>query len=229
MLPVVIALAAVSAYSQPVAGTSTLDAFMDPVPFTATTPLVSAAAEEDSKRSSAFSYTYIEVGATRFNVDTIDDTADIYYGRASLNLLGFMYVFGEYQNQSVDFANTKTDRTELGVGAHFAIMPKLDLFGEVGWLYNNISSDVSNIDDTTNGYEALAGARWMVMDWSDGGLELNGKLGYIDLKNQLASDDSSSIWGLGARVHFLKHMSIGTEYAMQGSDDEVSLNARFSF
>ena len=228
MLPVVIALAAVSAYSQPATAIPSLVASLDPAPFAVSAPLASATAEGESKPAT-FSYTYLEVGATQFNVDTIDETADIYYGRGSLGLFGFLYVFGEYQNQAVDFQDTKTDLIELGVGAHFSVMPKLDLVGEIGWLYNDITSDLSQLDDTTNGYEVRVGARWMVMDWDGGGLELNGGLGYIDLENQLASDDASNIWDVGARVHFLKHVSIGAGYAMQGEDDQVNLNARFSF
>ena len=81
---------------------------------------------------SPFSYTYLELGAVSLDVDAIDDEADIYYGRASIELLGFLYVFGEYSNLSIDYKNTDTDLIELGAGAHVNVVPKLDLVGAVG-------------------------------------------------------------------------------------------------
>jgi hypothetical protein len=178
---------------------------------------------------SPFSYTYLELGAVSLDVDAIDDEADIYYGRASIELLGFLYVFGEYSNLSIDYKNTDTDLIELGAGAHVNVVPKLDLFGEVGWLYSDVSSDLSALDDTTNGYEVFGGARWMVLPWTGGGLELNGGLGYVDLENQISSDDKTTFWEVGARVHVLEMLSVGATYSKLEDDDQVSAGIRLSF
>lgn len=176
-----------------------------------------------------FSYTYFEVGAIRLDVEKFDDKADIYYGRASIGLLNFLYLFGEYQNQSTDFQNTDTDLFELGAGVHGALAPNVDLFGEVGWLYSDVSSGFAALDDTTTGYRLFGGIRWMVMPWSDGGLELDGGVGYTDLSNRFASKDKVMDWDVGARVHFLKFMSVGAGYTKFEDDDQVSANVRFSF
>lgn len=176
-----------------------------------------------------FSYTFVEVGAVKYDVDNADDDVDIYYGRASLELFKIFHVFGEYQNQSTDFANTDTDLFSLGVGAQLGILPKIDVFGEVAWLYNDVSSDLDELDDTNSGYELFAGARWMALPWERGGLEINGGLGYVDLKNSLASDDEAVEWELGARAHFLKLLSVGLTYAMIEDDDAILGNVRVSF
>jgi hypothetical protein len=181
------------------------------------------------KGKGPFSYTYVEVGAAKYDVDQINEKSDIYYGRASIAFLGFLYAFGEYQNQSNDFQNTDSDLIELGGGVHFNVMPTLDLFGEVGWLYNDVSSDLASLDDTNQGYEAFGGARLMALPWDGGGLELNGGIGYVDLNNRLASDDAATEWEVGARVHFLKMLSVGATYAILKDDDYVTANFRVSF
>ncbi|MBL8860888.1 MAG: hypothetical protein JNK02_02665 [Planctomycetes bacterium] len=189
-------------------------------------PFVAPAPAAQEKEDWTFSYTYVELGAARYNVDVIDEDADVFYGRASVGFLGFLYGFGQYTNQSFDFEDTSTDLIQLGVGAHFGVLPNLDLFGEIGWLYNDISSDLGDNDDT--GYSVEGGARWMPLRWGGGGLELDGSLGYLDLEG-VSDEDKPFFWELGARFHFLTSFSIGAAYQMIEDDDQVVLNARFSF
>ena len=170
-----------------------------------------------------------EVGATWLTVDAFDETSDVYYGRGSLGLFGFLYLFGEYQNQSSDFNNTDTNALALGAGAHFAIVPKLDVFGELSYLYADVSSDLAALDDSNTGYEAAVGARFMLLPWSGGGLEVDGSINYIDLENRFANDDAATGWEVGARLHFIKLLSIGASYAEIDDDDQASVNLRVSF
>jgi len=190
---------------------------------------VEPSAQDEGTAESLLSYTFIEIGGTQYDVDSFDETSDVYYGRGSIGFLGFLYAFGEYQNQSSDFQNTDTDLIALGAGAHFSVSPKFDLFGELSWLYSDVSSDLSTLDDTNDGYEAAAGARFMALPWDGGGLELNGKVNYIEIDNMFGNDDSGTGWEVGARVHFLKLFSIGASYAEIEDNDEASVNARVSF
>ena len=48
--------------------------------------LSAAPAPRDEDGVWDFSYTYIELGATRFDLEDLDDEADNYYGEASLGL-----------------------------------------------------------------------------------------------------------------------------------------------
>ena len=229
MLHLPLVLAIVTTVSTPPAGNLDLTSApaFDSTELSAITPRAAPWVQDHTK--APFSYTYVEVGAAKFDVDQIDETSDIYYGRASIAFLDFLYAFGEYQNQSNDFQNTDSDLIELGGGVHFNVMPTLDLFAEVGWLYSDVSSDLAQLDDTTEGYEALGGLRLMALPWSGGGLEVNGGVGYVDLNNRLASDDAATEWEVGARLHFFNMLSVGATYAVLGDDDYATANVRVSF
>ena len=199
-------------------------------------PLVAAApsapaldmADRDRGDSPSLSYSFLEVGATRLNLDTIDDEADTYYGRASVELLDFLYVFGGYENQSVDFDNTDSDLWSLGVGAFFEVSNDVSLFGDVAWLYNRIDSDI--FDDSSTGALVRLGGRWMPLRFGNGaGLELNGAGLWYSLDNSLFSEDDAAGFEAGLRFHFIDFLSIGATYFMIEDDDAAAINARFSF
>ena len=181
-----------------------------------------------SDDASPFSYTFVEVGATKLDVDSANDEADVYYLRGSL-ALGVFHVVASYANQDIDFQNTSADVLTLGAGAHFSLSPQLDLTGDVSWIYNDVSSDISSYDGSDSGFIVRAGPRWMPLDWDGGGLELNGEALYVDIDNRIASDPEAWGWGAGARLHFLRLFSVGLNYSILEDDDEVSVNARVSF
>jgi hypothetical protein len=182
----------------------------------------------DDPSGSPFSYTFVEVGARQLDVDQVDVDVDSYYARGSLALLDFVHVFAEYENQEFDVDDTDSDLITLGAGVHFNVIQNLDLVGEAGWLYSDATSDLSALDDTTTGYTIFGGARWMAMPWDGGGLELNGGIGYVDLKNRLASEDKAAAWEVGARMHFLGALSIGATYEVLEEDDALVGSVRFS-
>ena len=188
-------------------------------------------ATEDAPEKAKISYTYIEVGWASLTLDdnsVTNDDVNTWYVRASLGL-GLFHVFGGYENQAIGFKDTSTNLYQLGAGVHFGLTPKLDLVGEAAWLYSDMSSDLSTLDGTTDGFEGRAGARWMPMLWNGGGFELDGNFIYVDLENRLASDDSGTGWEAGAQVHFLEMFSMGATYSVVDSDDTMSINARWSF
>jgi hypothetical protein len=188
--------------------------------------------KEQEEWESLFSYTYIEVGASRFDIDTFEeagDEADIYYGKASLGLFRYFYIFGGYENQAADFEDTSTDLIKLGVGGHYPIGSRVDLVGDVAWLWSDIDSDLSELDDTNTGAEFHLGGRWMPIDWDGGGLEVHAGGVYIDLKDRLASDDEALGWDAGLKVHFLRMLSVGAVYTRLEDDDSAGVNARVSF
>lgn len=195
-----------------------------PAPVVAPT-LAPAEEQADGPR---LSYSFVEIGASRWNLDQIDDEADSYYGRASLGLFKFLYVFGGYENQSVDFQNTDTDLWSLGAGAHFDFSEDLSIFGDLAWLYNEIDSDV--FDDSSNGTLLRLGGRWMALRMgANTALELNGAGLWYSLDDSLLSEDDAAGFEAGARLHFIDFLSVGVAYTMIEDDDLASVNARFSF
>jgi hypothetical protein len=183
---------------------------------------------------SPFSYTYLELGVTRLDVDDLgggglNEDVDTYYGRASLGLLGFFFGFVGYETQDADTTDLEADRIDLGVGAHFGLTPRLDLVGSVAWIYNDVSGSLGGVSGSEGGYELELGARWMPIELGVGsGLELNGSGIWVDLDNALSSNTEDVGARLGARVHFLKLASAGVDYTRFKDDDQFRLNLRLS-
>ena len=187
--------------------------------------LLSATADEEG--GSPFSYTFLELGVVQFDVDAADDEVDIYYLDASL-ALGMFQLVASYENSDLSFMDTSADTLSIGAGLHFNLSPKLDIEGDIRWIYSDVNSDLSNIDGDDNGYMIRAGPRWMPLDWDRGGLELNGQVLYVDLANRLASEEEAWGWGVEARAHFLKLFSVGLGYDQLEDDDRVQGNVRVS-
>ena len=160
---------------------------------------------------------------------TFDTEADIYYLEGSLGLFDFLYLFGSYQNQDFDIQDTDADLWTLGIGGHLDVTNRVNVLGELSYLFTDVSSSINELEDSNSGYRLYGGARWMALPWNRGGLEVAGGLGYLDLKDRPASDDSVFLWDLGLRAHFIKLLSVGAFYEMQGDDDQVSVNVRVSF
>jgi hypothetical protein len=182
------------------------------------------------------SYTFVEAGYLSTDLDGFDDATDAVQARVSIGLFDFLYVFGEYTAESLDavqnassLGDVDNDAVALGAGAHLELAPSFDLVGEAAWLYNDLQSDqLSNLDDTNNGWTAFAGARWLAVPWSGGGLELNGGVRWTD-QVTLLTDDEVNAWEAGARVHILTALSVGARYIVQEDDSTWGVNLRLSF
>ncbi len=177
--------------------------------------------------SSPFRYSYVEIGATQFDTDDIDDEADTYYGEVSFEILNLINVFGGYENFSTNFDNTDTDIWTLGAGAHFSARQDVDLTADIAWLFSQIDSDT--LDEDSNGARVRAGLRWMALDADAVDLELFGRGIYLNLEDSIYSDDD--LWGFdaGLRVHFIEYLSVAGTYTKLEDNDSIGVSARFSF
>jgi opacity protein-like surface antigen len=175
-----------------------------------------------------FSYSYAEAGYEAMKLDEPDKTAHAIFVRASLGFLDYFHVFAAADRASTSFDNATADNYQVGGGVHLPILSRLDLIGEAAWLYDYIDSDHLFDKDTNTGVSLYAGARFMVLDWSGGGLELNGGYRYTDITS-LLSDKVNSAIEVGARFHFLNHLSVGATYAFIDQDRSLAVDLRFSF
>ena len=176
--------------------------------------LLSSPAADD--RSPELSYTYLEFGGTRTDVDATGKDADTYYLEGSMELGDLFYLLGVYQYQDANFGGIYANTLGLGGGAHFGLTPKLDIFSDLMFLWNDTNG-------SSTGYQFRVGPRWLVLKW----LELNGALAWIDLERIASSDDGVG-WDVGARGHF-GAISVGATYGvMDGDDDWVGLDLRLS-
>lgn len=176
---------------------------------------------------SSLRYSYLEVGATRFDTENLDDEADTYYAEVSFDLFNLLNVFGGYENFSADVENTDTDTWHLGAGLHFRVLNGLDLTGDVAWLFSKLDSDT--LDEDSNGSRVRLGARWMALDTGVVDLELFGRGIALNLDDSYYSDDSLLGFDAGLRVHLIEHLSVAATYTKLEDDDSVGLSARLSF
>jgi hypothetical protein len=191
-------------------------------------PILQSAKEPaPAKHGASLSYSYIEIGATRTNLDVIDDEADAYYGKFSWDVNHAFYLFGGYENQSVDVGNTETDIWSVGFGGHTGLAENLDFFSDLAFLFTDTSTN--NFDSDANGTYFRAGLRWMALPFERGGLELNGAGLILDLDNNVYSDSSSIGFEAGARLHFLSAFSVAASYIQLEDDDSGTVSARYSF
>lgn len=182
----------------------------------------------DGSNESELSYTFVEVGYARTRLDQIDDNSDAFYARASFAFLKYFQVIAGVERESTNFDNANVDTYEIGGGVHLPIMPQLDVVGEAAWLYDYIDSDTLFDKDNNSGVQLYGGARWLLFPWSGGGLEVNGGYRYTEI-DSLLSDKNTSAIEVGARVHFLSHLSVGATYAFIEQDRRLYADLRFSF
>ena len=175
------------------------------------------------------SYTFFEVGATSTDLSRVDSNdLESYYLRGSL-ALGAFQIVGEYERADFEFTDPSYDLYRLGLGAHGEIAPRLDLQGDLSWLYVDPSSRLPFIGDSGTGYEARGGLRWLALPWSGGGIELAGNVSYRDLDRAFATDANQWGWEAEGRAHLARLLSFGLAFRQRGGDDETWIfNARLS-
>src|SRR5262249_37031977 len=96
--------------------------------------------EREGSGESTFSYTCGEAGYERTHIDDIDRYSDAFYLRGSFGFLKYFNVIAGIEREETNFDDIRVDTFELGGGAHYAILPKLDLVGEMLFLYDQIES-----------------------------------------------------------------------------------------
>jgi len=182
----------------------------------------------DGSDAAAFSYDWVEMGYAVTQIHDISNHTDGFYWRGSIAFLDYFHVLAGIVREETSFDDATLDTYEIGGGVHLSVLPKLDVLGEASWLYNKIDSENLFSSDNNTGVSLYAGARFMVLDWSGGGLEADGGFRYTDI-NSLLSAKTTRSWEAGARAHFVNHISVGATYAYIEADQRFLFDVRFSF
>jgi hypothetical protein len=180
------------------------------------------------KAEADFSYSYVEVGYARTKISDVSSHSNAGYIEGSFGFLDHFRIYGSYIRENTDFDSASLDSYILGGGVHFGVLPKLDLVGDIAWIFNQIDSDSLFTGDNENGFALYAGARWMVLPDLLGGLEADGGLRYSDVTS-LASSKVGTALELGGRLHFSRLLSLGLTWDYRESDQRLAFDARFSF
>jgi hypothetical protein len=186
---------------------------------------------QDTDEEDIFSYSYIEIGATSYDAESLgdeefDDEADAFNAELSLEIFRIFNVFLGYE--TLDFDNLDVDFWTLGAGVHFSVLPKLDLTGDIAWISTALDGG-DNFDEDTSDIQARIGARWMLLLRESWGLEAFGRVTSLTRDDDIYDDDNFVGFDLGARLHFAKRFSVAGEYSAIEDDDQVGFSARFSF
>jgi len=191
---------------------------LDPAPLASPSfdPTVQSAASAHIP-GEGFDYTFVEIELGRTDVDGVDDNVDSFGIGGSYAFAERLFAFTSLATGGNDDVDVTT--FELGLGIHFDINPKLDLFGKGSYVHANADPD-SGPSVNDDGLDLEAGARF----WAAEKLELDGSLEYVDI----GGDDETGI-NLVGRYYFTPQVSGGIRLAFFEDSDGAFLNLRYAF
>ena len=124
------------------------------------------------------SYSYVEAGWTRANVD-LDSNNDLdfdgYTVRGSYGIDKF-HVFGGYSSvNNDDLIDIDLNETQIGAGFHQRIDENADFIGEVSYLRQEVKASAFGVSakDHVDGYRLSAGVRGNISQYVEGTIKLN--------------------------------------------------------
>jgi len=163
------------------------------------------------------SYSYVEGGYVRTDIDGIGKDADGFLVRGSIELPHDFFLFARYIDQGVYGADIK----QYGVGAGYAwaITDTTDLYGKLGYAKAEADAYGFGIDD--DGYSLGIGVRSRVTR----SIELEASVDYADYSD--LGDDTT--FGAGARWYFTEHFAVGIEAQVGDDATSYGIGVRWSF
>lgn len=165
------------------------------------------------------SYSYIEGGLSRVNIDpgsgfrTVNDTGFNFRGSAQFSQS--VYGIGSWDRWEI--GNLDADLFKLGLGFRAALSPNLDWFAEGSWTHIDIESF-----GTENGVRGDLGVRGIVNEW----LQARAFGGY----NADGPEGNSFVFGADALITFTP--TVGVSLGVESYEFDVNVwraNLRLSF
>ena len=159
------------------------------------------------------SFIDVELGQGPFDVD-----GDGFEVSGSYEINDRIFLFGEWQDQSLDFG-IDGRQIELGAGYTHGLSDKLDLVGTLSFLDTEVKAGNVTADD--DGLALGGGVRGRVNE----SIELEAGLKYMDL------DAAGSDTGLtfGGRYYFNPSMALGASADFNDNVDTLRLGFRWEF
>ena len=168
------------------------------------------------------SFSYVEAGYTRVNLDDIDVDPDGYYIEGSIALGESGFLRASYSDLEDDILGLDVETEALSVGIGY----RQELGSNSSWYvvadYLEGEVDVEGIGDAdADGYQLATGVRGFVADSVEMGVEI----GYADV------DDADGFLGtINLLYHFSESLALKAEAGLDEEDNsEVSLGLRFNF
>lgn len=167
-----------------------------------------------------FSYTYLEAGYERVEVDGISGSADGIGARGKVAVSDNIHLLGGIH--SVEFDDVDFDTWDAGIGYNQAIGPNVDFVGSLSYVHADLSFNnqpFGQVKIDGDGYRADVGLRGVIAPL----VELNGGIrhtdvdqgdettayvrglfgsGYIRLLAEVEAGDDGEVYLLGGRFDF---------------------------
>jgi hypothetical protein len=167
----------------------------------------------------AISYSYLEAGYVRTELDDFDVNGDGPGIRGSYALAKHVHGFAAYSKQDFDF-DISADQWAFGAGVNFSLAERLDVVGTLAYVGIKLDAPgIPSIDDS--GVEIGAELRGRV----NNALELHGGVAYTNLND--SGDDTTGT--AGARVYVTKMFALAADASFNQDGTTWMLGARLDF
>ncbi|MGE0581575.1 MAG: outer membrane beta-barrel protein [Steroidobacteraceae bacterium] len=169
-----------------------------------------------------FSYSSVDAGWARADIDNFNEDGDGLFLRGSVGFGTNWFAAAGYRQVSFDAGglDVDLDLIDIGFGGHMPLSDKVDGVARISYL--DVSADGpfgSSADD--EGYGLSAGIRALLAPQ----FELEASLEYSDF------DEGGNSTGarLAARYHFTSAWAVGAEVAFSDDQTDYGLYGRYSF
>lgn len=169
-----------------------------------------------------FSYSWVDAGWARADVDDVDENGDGFFVRGSVGFGTSWFASAGYRQVSFDSGgfDFDIDLVDIGFGGHLPLSTNIDGVARISYLDASADGPFgSSADD--EGYGISAGIRALAAPQ----LELEASLEYTDFDE--AGDSTGA--KLGARYHFTSAWAAGIEVLLSDDRTDVGLYGRYSF
>lgn len=167
-----------------------------------------------------FSYTYLEAGYERVEVDGISDNADGIGVRGRVAVADNIHLLGGFH--SVEFDNVDFDTWDAGIGYNQAVGPNVDFVGSLSYVHADLSFNnqpFGRVKIDGDGYRADVGLRGAIAP----AFELNGGLRHTDVDQ----GDETTVYVTG--LFGSGHIRLLAEIEAGDDGEAYLLGGRFDF
>ena len=193
--------------------------------------LVSSILLSTTSHSAELSYSYVEAGYTTRHGQQeaigpggdIDYSTDGYSIRGAFAISDSFYITGNYFSEKAELygMHAQIDSLDMGVGYHYALSSKVDIFTDVSYAHQYLSNDFGNFN--FDGYRFRLGVRGQLVEKLEGSLSLNRR----ELNTYLGTSQANA-YVVGGIWNFSDNFSLAGD-AEFSDEDRYFLGLRYNY
>ncbi|MGV6806938.1 MAG: outer membrane beta-barrel protein, partial [bacterium] len=168
------------------------------------------------------SYSYVEAGYHKINIDGFDSNPDGYYLKGSVALSESGFLRGEFANAEDDLEGVdyEVDALMIGIGYQQPMGENSSIYAVADYLEAEADADgFESVDE--NGFQVAGGVRGFVAD----NFELGAEIGYADVE-----EADGFVGTISAVFHIASGFGISAAASIDEEDDSrVQIGVRYTF